>query len=132
MVYDDCYGQLSFIEPVQKIEYVPSKTINPRNIGYSGHPLYHVWQSMKSRCHNPNAGNYRFYGARGISVCERWHDIQFFLDDMENSYPGKGYHLDRINENMGYEKSNCRWIKCAENVRRANKSRFGIKYKKYG
>ena len=130
MVYDDFCGQLSFIEPVQRIEYVPSRKINPRNIGYSRHPLYSIWQSMRQRCHNPNAENYRFYGARGIAVCERWHDFQSFLEDMENTYPGKGYQIDRINANMNYEKSNCRWLKFSENIRRANYSRLGTKYKK--
>jgi hypothetical protein len=75
-VYEDCNGQISFIEPNKPQEYARVAIINPRNIGYSKHPLYSVWQSMKQRCHNSKAANYRFYGARGISVCSEWHDFQ--------------------------------------------------------
>jgi hypothetical protein len=47
------------------------------------HPLYHVWQSMKSRCTNPNAQEYKNYGGRGISVCERWsNSFPDFLTDI--------------------------------------------------
>lgn len=126
-------NQMSLFDPIQtqtnQIKYTSSRKINPRNIGYSNHPLYSVWQSMKQRCHNQNAANYIFYGARGINVCERWHDFQSFLEDMESSYPGKGYHIDRIDERLNYNKDNCRWIEASENVRRANRKRFGTKYK---
>lgn len=128
MVYEDFANQLSFIEPPKKVEFVRSTTINPRNIGFSNHPLYHVWNSMKQRCHNPNAANYKFYGLRGIKVCERWHDFQQFIEDMGDSFPGKGYHLDRINANLNYEKTNCQWIKASENVRKSNKTRSGTRY----
>ena len=129
IIYEDFNGQLSFVEPNKPQEYVRNSSINPRNIGFSNHPLYHVWQSMKQRCHNRNAVNYRFYGARGISVCDEWHDFQTFLSDMEASYPGKGFHIDRINQYGNYCKANCRWIKASENIRRANMSRFGSRYR---
>lgn len=128
--YQDSQGQVSFLEPPPKISYTPAKVINPRNIGYSSHPLYHVWQTMKQRCDNPNADNYKFYGGRGITVCDEWRDFQTFLNDMESSYPCRGYQIDRINENGNYEKSNCRWIKASENVRRANATRIGTRYKR--
>jgi hypothetical protein len=130
MIFEDFSGQYSWIETPPSIEYIPKKTINPRNIGYSGHPLYHVWNTMKQRCYNPNATNYKNYGGRGIVVCDEWHDFQTFLADMEPSYLGIGYHIDRINDNGNYCKENCRWLKASENIRRANKSRLGLQYKR--
>ena len=45
-------------------------------------PEYTCWMSMRSRCRNPNNSRYRWYGGRGIYVCERWGDFALFLSDM--------------------------------------------------
>lgn len=69
---------------------------------------YRSWSSMISRCCNTNAPNYYLYGARGITICERWrHDFSAFLADM-GSRPD-GTSLDRINGAGNYEPGNCRW-----------------------
>jgi len=44
--------------------------------------VYTKWLGMFSRCYNKNGKNYRYYGGRGIKVCERWHNFQNFLADM--------------------------------------------------
>src|SRR5260221_10987719 len=49
---------------------------------YIGSPIYHTWSNMKMRCLNPRNPSYRFYGARGIGVCERWLTFSNFLADM--------------------------------------------------
>jgi len=68
---------------------------------------YNVWTSMVQRCNNENAKDYPRYGAIGITVCEEWHTFENFLRDMGER--PSGMSLDRINNNSGYSKANCRW-----------------------
>jgi hypothetical protein len=71
-------------------------------------PEYSVWNRMKERCNNPNYSDFDNYGGRGITVCEEWNtDFLAFLRDV-GPRP-KGRTLDRINNNKGYYKENCRW-----------------------
>lgn len=81
--------------------------------GGCGTLTYARWKSMMARCHNPNATNYKYYGALGISVCERWHDFPAFLDDM-GECASRSMTLDRIDNSKGYEPGNCRWVTQAE------------------
>ena len=75
-------------------------------------------RNMMSRCYNPNATGYEYYGGRGIRVCDSWHDFYRFMDDM-GPRP-EGMTLDRINTNLGYNPENCRWATNKEQAR--NKS----------
>lgn len=78
--------------------------------GYTGTATYWAWQDMKARCLNPRNCNYKNYGARGITVCERWLYFANFLEDMgpKPANPKK-LSLERIDNNLGYFKQNCRW-----------------------
>lgn len=75
----------------------------------SKRPEYRIWTGMIHRCHNSKRNCYRYYGARGIVVCERWRlDFQAFLDDV-GERPSPKYSLDRINNDGNYEPGNVRW-----------------------
>ena len=83
-----------------------NRCINPH--GYTKHRLYKTWRDMKYRCYNPKAQYYKDYGGRGIKVCDRWMDINNFIEDMYPSYQ-EGLTLDRIDVDGNYEPDNCRW-----------------------
>lgn len=77
--------------------------------------LYWVWNSMKQRCYNKNSAMYKHYGGRGITVCESWMEFENFLNDMGDR-PHPTLYLDRINNDGGYCKANCRWATVLEQV----------------
>ena len=93
---------------------------SPRS-GPSG--IYCTWLSMKSRCMNKGNPDYKWYGAKGISVCDRWKVFENFVADMEGSY-FNGATIDRVDSAGNYEPSNCRWLTGAENARIAAKQRW--------
>lgn len=72
-----------------------------------GSPTYRSWQGMIMRCHNPQRKCFEYYGARGITVCEQWHDFKNFLSDMGQR--PEGLSLERINNDGNYEPNNCKW-----------------------
>lgn len=78
--------------------------------------LYCVWYHMKLRCQNPKVKQYRFYGARGIFVCNLWSDSseEFRKWAFANGYQ-RGLQLDRIDNDGPYAPWNCRWVTHAEN-----------------
>ena len=80
----------------------------PKTHGMTKTITYGSWTKMKSRCLNLNHVHYCNYGGSGITVCKRWLKFENFLKDM-GPRPSLEYSLDRINNNKGYSKSNCRW-----------------------
>lgn len=86
-------------------------TLNARNTthGQSKGRLFRIWSGMISRCEIPSATGYERYGAKGITVCERWRDsFEAFKEDV-GECPSDEHSLDRKDNHLGYFKDNCRW-----------------------
>ena len=78
--------------------------------GHSSTRMHTNYLGMLARCRYPKHKDYRYYGGRGITVCERWlppHGYANFLADMGECPPG--HTLDRIRGDEGYSPDNCRW-----------------------
>ena len=80
-----------------------------------GSRLHSIWSSMKTRCYNKKSRGYKYYGERGVTICEEWMDnFQAFYDwAVANGYR-EDLTIDRIDVYGNYEPSNCRWISIAE------------------
>ena len=96
---------------------------------------YKTWQGMIARCSKPSNPSYRNYGARGITVCDRWKIFTNFLADMGPRPEGRS--LDRYPNNDGnYELGNCRWATRKEQAancrRRKDVEREKLRRRAYG
>lgn len=79
---------------------------------------------MRSRCYNQNNPTYQRYGARGITVCERWKtSFVAFLEDMGRR-PSLQHSLDRSDNSLGYSRENCRWATAKDQSRNRRSNRF--------
>lgn len=89
--------------------------------------LYNIWIMMKMRCYNKNNPAYRYYGAKGVAVCDEWKNNYgafrswAITNGYDESKKWRDCTIDRINPFGNYEPNNCRWIPMEEqykNLRR--------------
>lgn len=79
------------------------------------HKLYRVYYAVKNRCYNERNKEYKYYGARGIKMCDKWLKYEnFFSWALTHGYK-EGLQLDRIDCNGNYEPNNCRWVDSSTN-----------------
>jgi hypothetical protein len=86
--------------------------------GQSKTPLYRQWKAMVRRCESPTAHNYRWYGAKGVSICPEWRaDFLAFKSWADLHGYSHGLELDRIDSDGDYAPGNCRYITKKANIR---------------
>lgn len=97
-----------------------------RRVGKT-HPLYFRWQSIKQRCYDPKCESFKYYGGRGIRVCDEWIDspATFIAWALNNGYKPR-LQIDRKDNDGDYSPGNCQFKTNAENMR----NRRGIKLNK--
>ena len=94
--------------------------------GLCGTRIHNVWRAMIARCGKSTHPGYAWYGGRGISVCERWLNLDNFYADMGD--PPPGLSLDRIDNDGPYHPDNCKWSTQSEQGRNRRSNRM-LKYR---
>ena len=98
-----------------------------------GSRLYRIWQAMKSRCLNPNTANYKYYGGRGINVCDEWMEFAPFAEWAKEHGYSDNLTIDRKDIDKGYCPDNCEWVtmKHQNNHHKSNIYQIEIDGEKY-
>lgn len=88
--------------------------------------IYFSWQSMKKRCCNPNCKDFKWYGGKGIKICDEWRNdyLKFREWSLENGHI-TGLTIDRVDNTKDYEPSNCRWVTQSENSKKMQREHQG-------
>lgn len=86
--------------------------------------IFNIWIGIKQRCYDSKRKNYKYYGARGIKVCDEWQNdfMSFYNWSINNGYK-EGLTIDRINVDGNYEPSNCRWLTNKQQQRNKHNNR---------
>jgi hypothetical protein len=100
----------------------PKQYCQARGIDYR---VYSAWVDMRRRCTNPKCKDYKNYGARGITWAPEWNFFACFAEDM-GVHPGKGWTLERVNNNEGYSRDNCIWATRATQARNRRRTKLDV------
>lgn len=91
----------------------------------TGTRLYRIWGAMRQRCSNPNSDHYKYYGGKGVKVCDEWEVSfkEFYLWANRSGYE-EDLSIDRIDSDQDYCPENCRWVSISENTKSMLKHNF--------
>ena len=136
--YCDCGGKITVNGCYLRNGDTKSCGCKNEKHGMTGSPLFTVYYGMKDRCYRNKNKNYKYYGGRGIAICDEWlsKPSLFFKWAEDNGY-SHGLHIDRIDNNKNYEPHNCRFVTQRENnlnrrtIISSNRSGYnGVAYRK--
>jgi len=114
---------IQFMETIKRKAGRPTGTF--KNPVRKTHPLHNTWSGMRQRCNNPKSHVWKYYGGRGIKVCDRWNGKDGFLNFYSDMVVGwkKGLTIDRHPNGAGnYEPGNVRWATRKEQCRNRRSS----------
>jgi len=93
--------------------------------GMTESKTYKTWEWMKTRCLNFKSKYYHNYGGRGIKICDRWvNSFENFFEDMGEAK--EGMSIERIDNEKGYSKENCKWIPKSEQARNKRNTAYTL------
>lgn len=99
------------------------KKVQNKTHGLYYTPIYNAWRRMNVRCSSKAPHTAKSYLDRGITVCAEWKSFKKFYDDMIGTWK-PGLWLERVDNNLGYSKSNCKWATPTEQQRNKRSNRI--------
>lgn len=112
----DCGNEIEVHQGDLRIKRSCGCVLRGTTHGLSKTPEYRAWNSMRTRCNNPNAKKYSDYGGRGIKCCPEWDSFEQFYKDM-GAKPDPSYTLERKEVNGDYTPENCIWIPMSDQAK---------------
>lgn len=98
--------------------------VKPNTNGHSKERLYHIWRGMNNRCFNHKDHRYKWYGEKGITICNEWIDFLTFREWALNNGYSDDLTIDRIDKYGNYSPQNCQWVNMKVQANNRNNNRI--------